>query len=292
MKSMKGLKSMLLSTLAVIAAMYLGLGLILYYMQPSFLYAPMREVLYTPADLGLTFEKLQLKTTDELTISAWYIPADDAEFTILFCHGNGGNMAHRLDSIDIFNKLGLNCLIFDYRGYGTSQGSPTEQGTYDDAEAAYKWLTESNHIPPQNIIIFGRSLGASVAAQLAINVDASAGVILESSFTSYLAMGRKFYPYMPVKWFARFSYNTIDNVRLLNCPALIIHSRNDDVVPFEFGLQLYEAANEPKEFVEIFSNHNDGFLNSGEVYTNGLKDWLGLIKESHRQSFPKLKRIS
>ena len=267
----------------VVIIAYSVWGWTLYFMQPTFLYRPLREVSYTPDELGLDFDKVTLSTADDLQLSGWYVPADSAEFTVLFCHGNGGNMMHRLDSINVFYNLGLNCFIFDYRGYGDSQGKPSEEGTYLDTMAAYKWLTEEKKISPDNIIVFGRSMGASIAAQLASKVEVTA-LIIESAFTSYVDIGQKFYPYMPVRWFARFSYQTIDYIKSVHCPVMIIHSRGDEIVPFEFGLELYEVANKPKEFVEIFGSHNDSFLLSGEIYNNAWKKWLKFLKEYKGQS--------
>ena len=300
--------SMLISIFTILFIAYCSLGIILYIMQPTFLYGPVREVLYTPDELGMDFENVVFETEDGLNLNGWYIPApledrmqksltgsvqsegslltgpvENSQYTVLFCHGNGGNMMHRLDSINIFYNLGLNCFIFDYRGYGSSEGKPGEKGTYLDAMAAYKWLTEEKKVSPKNIIVFGRSLGGSIAAQLAAKVEARA-LIIESAFTSYVDIGRKFYPYMPVRWFARFSYRTIDYVKDVRCPVMIVHSRNDETVPFEFGLELYEAANEPKEFVEIFGSHNDGFLVSSEIYKKAWTKWLRFLKESERQA--------
>lgn len=275
--------SMLISIFTVLFVAYLGLGIILYIMQPTFLYCPVREVLYTPDELGMDFEDVVFKSDDGLLLSGWYIPAENSRLTVLFCHGNGGNMTHRLDSINIFYKLGLNCFIFDYRGYGSSEGTPGEEGTYLDVKAAYEWLTKEKKISPDDIIIFGRSLGGSIAAQLAARVEARA-LIIESTFTSFVDIGRKFYPYMPVRWFSRFSYRTIDYVKDVRCPVMIIHSRNDDIVPFEFGLELYEAANEPKKFVEISGSHNDGFLVSSEIYKKAWTMWLQFLNESESQA--------
>jgi len=274
--------SMLISIAAVLFIAYLVLGLILYFMQPRFLYGPVREVPYTPGELGLTFESVAFKSADSLELTGWYIPAEDSKLTVLLCQGNGGNMVHRLDSINIFHNLGVNCFIFDYRGYGRSEGKPTEEGTYLDAAAAYKWLTEVKKIRPDDIIIFGRSLGGSIAAQLAGKVKAK-GLAIESTFTSYVEMGKKFYPYMPVRWFASFSYKTTDYIKEVHCPVMIIHSRNDEIVPFEFGLELYETANEPKEFVEIFGSHNDGFLVCGEAYKKAWTQWLKFLEEHEKQ---------
>lgn len=149
----------LLSIAVVIFIAYWGLGLVLYFMQPVFLYGPVREVSYTPDELGLDFEKVFFKSSDGLMLSGWYIAAKGMESTVLFCHGNGGNMMHSLDTINILYNLGVNCFIFDYRGYGNSEGKPSEEGTYLDVKAAYKWLTEKKGISPDDIIVFGRSLG-------------------------------------------------------------------------------------------------------------------------------------
>lgn len=274
--------SMLISIFIVLIIAYSVLGWSLYFMQPTFLYSPVRGITYTPDELGLDFENVVFKSADGLKLTGWYIPADNSKLTVLFCHGNGGNMMHRLDSINIFYNLGLNCFIFDYRGYGSSEGEPGEEGTYLDAAAAYKWLTKTKKVSPNNIVLFGRSLGGSIATQLASKIRVKA-LIIESAFTSYVDIGKKFYPYMPVRWFARFNYRTIEYIRQVRCPLMIIHSRNDEVVPFEFGLELYEAANEPKEFVEIYGNHNDGFLVSGETYKITWKKWLKFLKELDRQ---------
>ena len=295
--------SLLIYFVALLLIAYLGWGVILYILQPRLLYSPVREVSYTPAEMNLEFENVAFKTADGLQLSGWYVPAplegrteaasvplggrrekfltgpaENSQFTILFCHGNGGNMMHCLDSIDIFHNLGLSCFIFDYRGYGNSSGEPTEEGTYLDAEAAYKWLTEKKKIPSDNVIVFGWSLGGSIAAQLAAKTKVG-GLVVESTFTSYVDIGTRFYPYMPVRWFARFRYDTLDYIKAVHCPVMLIYSRDDEIMPFEFGLQLYEAANQPKELVEIFGSHNDGFLVSGEIYKDAWAKWLKFLSE-------------
>ena len=262
----------------VVFIAYWGLGVVLYFMQPKFLYSPVQEVPYTPDELDLEFENVHFESSDGLRLCGWYVPAKDSQFTVLFCHGNGGNMMHRLDSINFFYNLGLNCFIFDYRGYGHSQGKPGEEGTYLDVEAAYAWLTEEKQVPPDDIIVFGRSLGGSIAAHLAGRVQVRA-LVVESTFTSYVDIGKKFYPYMPVQWFASYSYRTIDYIRDVTCPVMLIYSRGDEVVPFEFGLELYESANEPKKFIEIYGSHNDSFLISGGIYKDAWTNWLKFLKE-------------
>lgn len=276
------------SILIIIFVAYSVLGWTLFFMQRSFIYRPLRDVMYDPSDINLAFEKLSLKTEDGLKISGWYVPADNAEYTVLMCHGNGGNISHRLDTANLLNEMGLNFMVFDYRGYGNSQGKPTEKGTYLDAQAAWDWLTQVKGVPAEKIIIFGRSLGGCIASHLAMN-NKPLAMVVESAFTSYVDMGKKFYPYLPVKYFAKFKYPTIEYVRKVDCPILFVHSRGDETVPFEFGLKLYDAAHEPKEFVEIFGCHNDGFLFSGDTYKQGWKQWLEFVGEYHAKPKQNLK---
>lgn len=279
------------SIILIIFLAYSILAWSVYFMQSSFMFRPVRDLPYTPTDLGLTYEKVALKTKDGLKIAAWFVPCEKAKNTVLFCHGNGGNMSHRLDTINILNELGLNCLIFDYRGYGDSQGKPTENGTYLDVEAAWNWLTHKKGIKAKQIIIFGRSLGGSVGAYMARNVNA-AGLILESSFTSFADVGAKYYPYLPVKLFAAFEFNTVESLKHITCPVLIMHSKGDAIISYEFGPQLFEAANEPKEFVEIFGSHNDGFLYSGQIYRDAWKNWLKFLHNHHASDEQEKRHIS
>ncbi len=258
-------------------------AVLLFLLQSKFLYCPVKNVFYNPNELGIDYEDVTMQTTDGLLLNGWYIPAPDSQFTILFCHGNGGNIMHRLDSINIFYKLGISCFIFDYRGYGKSQGKPTENGTYIDAMTAYQWLTEEKKIDPNNIIVLGKSLGGSIAAELASKVPA-ASIVLESAFTSYVDMGRKFYWYLPVKYFAKYRYATIDYLKNIKCPVMIIHSPEDNVVPYEFGRRLFVEANGPKEFVEISGSHNDGFLTSGDVYISAWRNWVNYLKKRREKS--------
>jgi fermentation-respiration switch protein FrsA (DUF1100 family) len=280
-------RRLLISIVRILLGVYLGLGLILYFMQPGFTFQPTKELTYKPSDIGLEYENVQLKTPDNLLLSAWYIPAKNARFTLLFCCGNGGNISDRLVNINIFNKLEVNCLIFNYRGYGNSGGKPSEKGLYIDAQTAYDWLINEKKISPENMIIYGQSLGGSVAAYLASNVKAK-GLIIESCFTSFADIAKKYYPYMPIKLLAKYSFKTIDYLKKVKCPVLIIHSRNDEIVPFEFGLRLYkEAAKEPKEFIEISGSHNEGFIYSGQIYREGLSNWLNFIENYPQQTAAK-----
>jgi fermentation-respiration switch protein FrsA (DUF1100 family) len=275
--------SLLLYPVGILILIYVGWGLVLLFMQPKLLYQPIRDVSFAPADLGLEYEEVAFQSADGVKLTGGYLPGKNAPFTILFCHGNGGNIMHLLDSLNLFYNLGLSCFIFDYRGYGNSAGRPTEAGTYLDAQAAYDWLTGEKGVPADQVILLGRSLGGSIAAHLASRVQVG-GLVVESAFTSYLDMAARFYPYLPVKLFARFlfRYDTLAHVKEARCPMMVVHSREDELVPFVFATRLFEAANEPKQFVEIFGSHNDGFLLSGDVYKGAWLKWLDFVKD--RQS--------
>ncbi len=264
---------MFLTALIVIVLLYVAFAGFLYVRQGSMLYYPSGEIIQNPGDLGLAFEEVNLRTKDGVSLSAWYIPSGPERGVILFCHGNAGNISHRLDSIRIFHDLHLGVLIFDYRGYGKSKGSPTEEGTYLDAVSAWEYLVSQRQVAPERIILFGRSLGGSVAAELALRRKAGA-IIVESCFTSVPDIGRKLFPFMPVRLLSRFHYSTVDKVGKIKIPKLFVHSPQDEVVPFDHGRSLYVHALPPKQFLEIRGGHNDGFLVSGTAYVNGLDRFI------------------
>jgi uncharacterized protein len=267
---------MIQSILFVVITAWVFLSLLIYFFQPKLIYFPHKEVEVTPEYLSLDYEELTLTTSDDVELNAWWIPNPDARATLLFLHGNAGNISHRLDSIDIFYKLGLSVLIIDYRGYGKSTGKPSEQGTYTDAETAYNYLIEAKNISPNKIVIFGRSLGGAVATWLA-EKQPTAALILESSFTSIADIGKHYYPYLPTSLIARIKYPSIKRISNVTPSVLIIHSINDEIIPYEHGQQLYQAANEPKSFLEINGGHNEGFISSGEKYSNGIDKFISNI---------------
>jgi fermentation-respiration switch protein FrsA (DUF1100 family) len=262
--------------IAVPVLLYAAAGLALLFRQPRLLYRPTREVLLTPADIGLDFEEASFRSGDGVLLSGWYVPVKNPRFTLLFCHGNAGNIMHQLDSLRLFHDLGLSCFVFDYRGYGRSGGKPREAGTYLDAQAAFDWLVREKRVPAEQVILSGHSLGASIAAHLAAHVRARA-LVVEGAFTSYPDIGARFYPYMPVRLFAFFRYNTRAHIQRVRCPVMVMHSRTDELVPFEFAIRLYEAANEPKQFVEISGSHNDMFVVSSEAYREAWRKWLDIV---------------
>jgi fermentation-respiration switch protein FrsA (DUF1100 family) len=192
---------------------------------------------------------------------------------VIICHGNGGNIGGRLHPISLFHELGLNVLIFDYRGYGGSAGKPSEEGTYQDACAAWQHLTEKRNTPPDKIVVFGRSLGGAVAAGLAERVTPAA-LILEATFTSVPEMGTRLYPWLPIRLLSRYRYNTLARLEQIHCPVLIAHSRGDNMIPFEQGRKLFAAAREPKIFFELTGDHNEGEVLTPPAYQQTLDTFL------------------
>lgn len=266
----------MLTALLIAAGAYGTLVLTLYLAQASLLYlpnVPTRALVATPQDVGLAYETVWLTAQDGVRLHGWYVPAKAARAGLLFFHGNAGNISHRLDSLRIFHELSLNVLIFDYRGYGQSQGHPSEEGTYLDAQAAWRYLTGDRQIEPENIVLFGRSLGGAVATWLAARTKPGA-LILESTFTSVPDLAADIYWWLPARKLARLRYATIEYLQQVRCPVLIVHSPQDEIIPYRHALALFTAAHSPKEFLELRGDHNSGFLLSGERYIQGLDGFL------------------
>jgi fermentation-respiration switch protein FrsA (DUF1100 family) len=249
--------SALWTAVRIAAIAYAALAFLVYLRQASLVYHPLRALEATPAHYGLDFEDLHLTAEDGVSIHAWFIPAPEARGTLLICHGNAGNISHRLQAIQFYRSLGLDVLIFDYRGFGQSGGRPSEKGTYRDARAAWNYLTETRGIPPRRIVVFGRSLGGPIAARLA-QEEEPAALWLEATFVSIPTLAAQLYPYLPVKWLCRFRYDALEAMRQARCPVLVAHSAADEMIPFSHGCRLFVAAPEPKEFIDLSGSHNDG----------------------------------
>lgn len=243
-------------------------------------FSPVKELSATPSDRGLAWEDASMSTSDGITLHGWYLPADPVRsaepgwgYTLIFFHGNAGNISHRLASLQIFNNLGLSVLIFDYRGFGKSGGSPSVNGTSIDALAAWNWLLEKKQLCPEQIILFGRSLGGAVAASLAEKTE-PAGLIIESSFTTLYDVAKHMFPLLPVSWFLPQDYDSIARLKNKNIPMLVVHSKNDEIIPYTLGRKIFDAYTGPKNFLEINGNHNEGFYMSLQPYTLGLSGFL------------------
>ena len=254
-------------------AIYLLICLVMYLAQGWLLYAPSAEYDYTPQDLGMKYEQVTLSTADQERIVAWWVPHQGATATVLFCHGNAGNISDRLSTVCTFHRMGYQVLIFDYRGYGQSTGRPCEQGIYLDAEAAWRYLTDTRGIPPNRIVVFGRSLGGGVAIELARR-HPPAALMVESTFTSVADIGQQQYPFLPVRLLCRHPYSSIDKVPLLTCPKLFLHSCDDELIPLANGKRLFETASEPKRFIETPGEHDTGGFEYSTKTIATTAEWL------------------
>jgi alpha-beta hydrolase superfamily lysophospholipase len=259
----------------IVVGFLITMSAVLYIFQERFVFFPSKTLLMSPKDIQLEYEDLYLKSRDGRKINAWFIPCKDPRATVLFCHGNAGNLSHRLDTIKLFHDLGVNFLIFDYGAYGNSEGSPSENGSYIDAETAWNYLTNEKKIPKEKIIIAGRSLGGAIASHLAMQ-KAPVGLILESAFMSIPEMGRDIYPFLPASLLARLKLSTNEYVKAVKCPTLIMHSPEDEVVRYRHGKANFGAsAGDPKEFFELRGSHNDGFMIT-DGYIKKLDEFIKL----------------
>jgi fermentation-respiration switch protein FrsA (DUF1100 family) len=263
------------------AGVYLLLSLALYLLQGKMVFLanmPGRALTATPGDFGLEFEDVSITTGDGEKLHGWYVPAIRSRGVVLFFHGNAGNISHRLDSIEIFHQLGMDTLIIDYRGYGQSSGKPTEQGTYLDAEAAWNYLVDERGVATNRIVVFGRSLGGAIGAWLGTQ-HTPAAMIIESSFTSGIDMARRLYPFLPARLITRLRYPVAEYASRLECPVLVVHSRDDEIIPFAMGQSIYAAVPQRKSFLELRGDHNGGFYISRHDYLPGLDTFIKSVLE-------------
>jgi hypothetical protein len=265
----------MLKFIVVVVAGYALLVALIYLMQGRMLYLsgmPGRELTNTPLDVGMEYEDVSIETADGVTLHGWFIPGRSSQ-ALLFFHGNAGNISHRLASIRQFQSLGLSVFIIDYRGYGQSGGRTTESGINRDADAAWRYLTETRGLSGSDIVIFGRSLGAAVASRLATEHQPLA-LIVESSFTSIPDIAQEIYPWLPARWLSRLRHATRDYVRDVRCPILIIHSRDDEIIPFHHGEAIFAAANQPRTLLALHGTHNDAWLVDERTYIEGVGAFL------------------
>lgn len=266
-------RNLLYSLITIASGVYIGLTVLLFIFQSYYIYHPDREVTDTPALYRLPFEEIYLQTADQVKLQGWFVPATHPRGTVLFFHGNAGNMGYWLELLNIFHELNFNSFHIDYRGFGKSEGNPSEAGTYQDALAAWNYLVTQRQLAPTSIVLHGQSLGGAVAGWLATQKKPKV-LILESTFTSIPNMAARLFPYLPTRWLTRYQYNTLENLKNIHCPVLVIHSPDDEIIPFNEGQQLFTAASEPKAFLKIQGKHNGGVLLDLQHYTRGLKDFL------------------
>ena len=261
------------NALLVLFLVYASLCAYVYFAQPRLVFFPRPTIGQTPADRGLAYEDVRMNTLDGETIHGWYIPVKRAAKHVLFLHGNAGNISDRWNTIAVLNGMGHAVLIVDYRGYGYSSGRPSEAGTYLDALTAWDYLTTTRSVNPQDIVIYGRSLGGAVAVWLAAEHDPG-GLIIESTFSRMVDMGAHHYPYLPARLLTRIRYDSLSRIANVHCPVFSAHSRDDETVPFELGRALADAAPKLKRFVVLTGAHNESFFNGGADYQQQLDTFI------------------
>lgn len=249
------------------------LNITFFFFQPYMIFHPFGEINETPENWGLKYEDVWFRTADDVKLHGWYIPHPDAKWTLLFFHGNAGNISHREDSVKIFHRLGVNVFIIDYRGYGRSEGQPSETGLFEDAYSAWKYLLSVKEVKQENIILFGRSLGGSVATKLATDVEPAA-LIVESVFSSVKDIATSIYPGLAQIIFLRFDFDTQAMIKQIQCPLLLLHSLDDEIIPYEQGINVFLSAKEPKKMIQLQGDHNSGFLQSQPDYERHLEKFV------------------
>ncbi len=232
---------------------------------------------------GLTPEDVIFHAEDGVALHGWFFPTANARATLLWFHGNAGNISHRLDNIQRLQSLKINIFIFDYRGYGKSEGKANEQGIYLDSQSAYNYLTQTRKIDPRQLILFGRSLGGVCAIETA-RTHPSAGLIVESTFTSAKDMAKEIFPFFPIGWALRSKLNAEENIAQSTVPKLFFHGSEDEIVPFQLGEKLYSKAKGPKDFYSIEgAGHNDTYIVGGKAYIDRLDSFINSVLKSQKK---------
>lgn len=242
------------------------------YLERHSIFYPSKNLENVPSDLGMLYEDIYFQTQDGVKLNAWFIAGDPGGKTVLFIHGNAGNIGDRMNKIGIFHALGVNVFIVDYRGYGKSEGEPSEQGVYLDMLATYDYLIDEKNIAAQDIVVYGVSLGGAFAVDLATKREVAA-LIVDASFSSGLDMARRMFPYVP-SFLIKTQLNSAQKVKTLTMPKLFLHSRADEIVPFDLGKKLFDMAAQPKQLVELLGGHNDAHEVDRDKFISTLNSFL------------------
>ena len=274
---------MIINLVAAAAIAYAAILLFVFLYQPRLVYFPQfeRELTSTPRTAGLDYEDVILHSADNVRLHGWWVPARQARGAVLMMHGNAGNISHRIGYVTMFNRLGYSVLLFDYRGYGKSEGHPDEAGTYRDAEAAWQHLTAARKVRARDIVMVGESLGGGVATWLALRYPPRA-LVLASTFTSVPDLGAQIYPWLPVRLLARVRYENLARIGQIDAPVMIAHSRDDEIISFSHGEALFAAAREPRQMLVLAGGHNEGFIFAREAWIAAVAVFL--LKAGERQA--------
>jgi fermentation-respiration switch protein FrsA (DUF1100 family) len=253
-------------------------GAVAYAAACAYLWAWQREIiflgeptaLHLATDVGTTYQSVRIPVGTAGFLAAWWLPSalpEAAPAAVLYLHGNEGNLAREVDRLQALRRLGFPILAIDYRGYGQSSGPPpSEAQLYEDAAAAWNYLTQIRGLEPTQLVIYGHSLGGAVAAELALRQPAACAIVLESTFTSMADMGRLRYPMFPIDWLLNQRFDTAQRITRVVQPIVIVHGTRDDIVPAGMAERLFAAAREPKRLLLVPSaGHEDALQNSGQL---------------------------
>jgi len=263
--------------LLFVVIIFLGLFLYTKFLEKKTVFFPEKEILLYPEDVGLLYENVFIKTADGAKLNGWYIPYEKATYTVLFFHGNAGNISYRLDKMMVLRSLGFNIFMIDYRGFGLSQGKLTEKGLYLDAEAAYSYLRQVRGLKSENIIIYGSSLGSAVAVDLATKENVRA-LILEGVLSSAKDVAVRRYPYLPAFAFS-YKLDSLKKIKQVNVPKLFLHSVNDEVLDIEMAIKLFKTASEPKKFIKLKGEHATCYNESKVEFLKAIESFVNELKK-------------
>jgi len=275
------LKPILLKTLLSAVVFLICFVLYVRFLESTTVFLPSKEILANPQSVGLTYEDVFFRTKDNVPLHGWLVKAPDAVATMIFLHGNAGNVGDRLGKLMVLHKMGVNVFLVDYRGYGLSQGNPTERGMYLDAIAAYDYLKNRKDLDGSRLIAYGVSLGGCAAVDLATKRDVAA-LIVDSTFTNAADMSKKILPFVP-SFLLSIKLDNAAKIVRVDVPKLFIHSEDDETVPYAFGKELYSTAAAPKSFLKISGTHNDGHVSSQRIFVDGMWNFLstnGFLNQS------------
>lgn len=263
--------------LLIVLALAVALTVWLRHAELRMIYLPDHTIAATPDLLGMRYEEVWFDAADGVRLNAWLLHSrHPSGLAVLLLHGNAGNISNRMEKYAALLDIGADVLAVDYRGYGASAGKPSEAGTYLDAQAAYRYLTETRRISPGKLVVYGESLGSAVAVDLASQANVG-GVILEEAFTSATDVGQSLYPFLPMRWLMRTRYDSLSKIGRIKALLLIFHSRDDEFIPITHAQRLLAAARAPRELVELRGGHNDAFLVSGELYRAALRRFFAAL---------------
>ncbi|ACK72584.1 phospholipase/carboxylesterase [Gloeothece citriformis PCC 7424] len=281
-----------LKGLGLAAITYLLICVALRLWQKRLIFHPSSTLDYTPADLGLIYEDVWISVLTwegkREKMHGWWIPSkSSSKDVLLYLHGNGVNIGANLGPVEKFHQMGMDVLIIDYRGYGRSEGKfPSESEVYRDAQAAWDYLVLEREIAPENIFIFGHSLGGAVAIDLAVRKPNAAGVIVESSFTSMADVvdHQGIYRFLPAQLLLHQRFDTRSKLRLLRVPLLLIHGTEDRTIPPAMSQVLFDLADVPKQLCFIpLAGHNNVATVGGETYLQAVESFRQLAQTHQRQ---------